>query len=60
MTTMAGKKIQTKGGRLVLKEISFDQIYQRTVMKNNETSGKVTLPKKLVGKSVYVVVEPEE
>ena len=53
---MTEKKFQ---GRLVLKEISFDQVYQRTVMNNNETSGKVTLPKKLVGKRVYVVVEPE-
>lgn len=54
MAIMTEKKIQ---GRLILKEITFDQIYQRTVMSNNETSGKVTLPRKLIGKRVYVVVE---
>ncbi len=44
-------------GRLILKEIKFEQIYQRTVSRCNETSGKVTVPSKLIGKRVYVVVE---
>ncbi len=48
-----------KQGRLILKEIKFDQVYKRKVNKNNETSGKVTLPKELIGKKVYVIVEPE-
>ena len=52
------KAKQTKG-RLILKEISFDQVYQRTVHKSNERSGKVTLPPELIGKRVYVVVEPD-
>ena len=53
------KAKQTKG-RLILKEIQFDQVYQRTVHKSNERSGKVTLPPDLIGKRVYVIVEPEE
>ena len=50
--------VKTKG-RLILKEISFDQAYKRKAMKNNETSCKVTLPRELDGKTVYVIVEPE-
>ncbi len=45
-------------GRLVLKEIEFNQVFQRTVHKSNERSGKVTLPPELIGKRVYIVVEP--
>lgn len=44
-------------GRLILKEIRFDQVYKRTVRKSNDRSGKVTLPFELINKSVYVVVE---
>jgi len=47
-------------GRLILKEIKFDQVFQRKVHKSNERSGKVTLPPELIGKRVYVVVEPEK
>jgi len=46
-------------GTLILKQIEFDQVYQRTVHKSNERSGKVTLPPELIGKKVYIVVEPE-
>ena len=46
-------------GRLILKEIEFDQIYRRNVHKGNERSDRVTLPVELVGRKVYVVVEPE-
>jgi len=49
--------IKKTSGRLILKEIQFDQVYQRTVHKSNERSGKVTLPLELIGKRVYVVVE---
>ena len=49
--------IKTKG-RLILKEIQFDQVYKRKATKNNETSCKVTLPRELVNKTVYVIVEP--
>ncbi len=47
-------------GRLILKEISFNQVYERKVGKNNDSSGKVTLPVELIGKKVFIVVEPEE
>ncbi len=43
-------------GRLILKEIIFDDVHKRKVGKNNKTSGKVTLPIELIGKEVYVVV----
>ena len=42
---------------LILKQIEFTRIFRRKIMSNNNTSGKVTLPKDLIGKSVYVVVE---
>ena len=51
--------IKTKG-RLILKEIQFDQVYKRRATRNNDTSSKITLPKELEGKTVYVIVEPEE
>lgn len=43
-------------GRLILKEIEFDQVHKRTVHKSNNRSGKVTLPADLIGKEVYIVV----
>lgn len=43
-------------GLLVIEQIKFDDTLKRTVMKNNSTSGKVTLPKELIGKEVYIVV----
>ena len=46
-------------GRLILKEVKFDNVYKRRVGKNNESSGKITLPYDLIGKHVYVVVEKE-
>jgi len=52
--------VKKTSGRLILKEIQFNQVFERTVGKNNDTSGKITLPKELIGKKVYVVVEPEE
>jgi putative transposon-encoded protein len=44
-------------GRLILKEIEFEQVYIRTVHKSNKRSGKITLPPDLIGKKVYVIVE---
>ena len=51
--------VKTKG-RLILKEIRFDQAYKRTAIKNNKTSCKVTLPRELEGKTVYVIVDESE
>lgn len=46
-------------GRLILKEVSFDKLWIRKVIKNNETSGKVSLPKKLIDKEVYVIIKED-
>lgn len=53
---MAGKHII---GRLVLKEIEIETVYIRKVGKNNPTSGKVSLPRHLIGEDVYVVIKPK-
>jgi len=47
-------------GRLILREIEFNQVYERNVHKCNDRSGKITLPVELIGKKVYVIVEPEK
>ncbi len=44
-------------GRLIIREIKFSQLLERRVIKNNRSSGKVTLPKHLIGKKVYIVIE---
>lgn len=49
-------KMKNTKGLLVIEQIKFDDTLKRTVMKNNSTSGKVTLPKELIGKEVYIVV----
>jgi len=51
--------IQKTRGRLILKEIEFNQVYEKTVHICNDKYGKVTLPKELIGKKVYVIVDPE-
>jgi len=43
-------------GSLTLKKIDYKRILSRTVMKNNSTSGKVTVPPELIGKEVYIVI----
>ena len=48
------KNEKTKG-RLILKEIEFEQVWKKTVVRNNDTSGKVQVPKDLIGKEVYIV-----
>jgi len=49
-------KEQKIKGRLILKEIEFDRVWKKIVSKNNETSGKVQLPKDLIGKEVYIIL----
>ena len=44
-------------GKLILDEVSVNRILDRVVIKNNKTSGKITVPKKLIGKKVYLVWE---
>jgi len=43
-------------GSLTLKKIDYGRVLSRKVIKNNSTSGKVTIPPELIGKEVYVVV----
>ncbi len=47
-------------GSVKLKPINFNQILTRYVIKNNASSGKITLPKKLIGKRVIVLVDKEQ
>ena len=51
---MTGKKIN---GRLILNEIPVNELWIRKVSKNNISSGKVTLPKKLINKEVYIILK---
>lgn len=43
-------------GRVVLEEINFDHIFKRVVMRSG-TVGKIYLPRELIGKKVYVIVD---
>jgi len=47
-------------GTLILKQIDFNDILKRKVGKNNDTSGKISLPLRYIGKEVYVVLEDGE
>jgi putative transposon-encoded protein len=47
-------------GRLMIREVEFEDLLKRRVIDNNETSGKVTLPKHFVGRTVYVMIAQEE
>jgi len=44
-----------KPGTLFLREIKFDYIFKRKVMRSGKV-GKIYLPKDLIGKHVYVVL----
>lgn len=46
-------------GVLILEKIEFDRVFKRKVGKNNTSSGKISLPYDLIGKTVFVVL-PEE
>jgi putative transposon-encoded protein len=48
-------KIREIHGKVVLEELRISKFMPRTVIKNNDTSGKVTVPKDLIGKKVYLV-----
>ena len=53
---MAGNDINLKNARLTLREIPIKRVLVRKVSANNGTSGKLTLPKELIGQEVYVVL----
>lgn len=52
---MAKTDIPVKNARLVIQDIPVERVLVRTVVRNNNTSGKITLPKDLIDKKVYVV-----
>jgi len=45
-----------KKGTLILEEIKFDHVFKKKVMASDKV-GKIYLPKDLVGKMVYVIVD---
>ena len=50
-------EIKKVDGKLILNEKKFNRIVDKVVMKNNDSSGKITLPKDLIGKKVFVCWE---
>jgi len=52
--------LKKRKGLLILEQINFEYVYKRKVTTNNKTSSKVTLPKELIGKYVYVIVDSGE
>lgn len=47
---------EKKSGRIVFKELEFEDYLKKRVGYNNQSSGKINLPKELIGKEVYVVI----
>jgi putative transposon-encoded protein len=50
-------EIKSVNGKIILEEKKFNRIVTKFVMKNNDSSGKITLPKDLIGKKVLVCWE---
>lgn len=50
-------EIKSVNGKIILEEKKFNRIVNKIVMKNNDSSGKITLPKDLIGKKVFVCWE---
>ncbi len=53
-------KIEHTKGTLNLKEIKFENYLKKIPIKNNKSSTKITLPKSLLGKTVYVIIPLED
>ncbi len=53
---MAGNDLKLKNAKLILQEVSVKRLLVRKVSKNNSTSGKITVPKDLVDKEIYIVI----
>lgn len=47
---------RAKKGLLIIDSVEFNQLREKIVIRNNDTSGKVTLPKDWIGKKVYVTL----
>ena len=52
-----GNKINFVDGKIILEEKRFNRSMDKVVMKNNDSSGKITLPKDLIGKKIFVCWE---
>lgn len=48
-------EIKKVNGKIVISEKQFNRMIEKEVIKNNDTSGKITLPKNLINKKVFVV-----
>ena len=48
-------EVQKIEGKIILSAKNVNRLLERNVTKNNKTSGKITVPKKLINKKVYVV-----
>lgn len=53
-------EIKKVDGKIILEERKFNRIVDKVVMKNNDSSGKITLPKDLIGKKVLVCWEEKK
>lgn len=53
-------KRKKRSGTLILEKIDFEDSFPRRVGKNNKTSGKVTLPPRLIGKEVIVILPKDK
>ena len=51
--------INVKDGKLIIQQINFKRLLVRNVMKNDPhgMQGKIALPRNLIGKEVYVILE---
>ncbi len=47
-------------GEIKLEPVKFSKLYTKTVMKNNDSSGKILLPSNLVDKEVVVLLPVED
>lgn len=50
-------EIKSVNGKIILEEKKFNRIIEKVVIKNNDSSGKITLPKDLIGKKIFVCWE---
>ena len=50
-------EIKFTDGKVIVEEKKFNRSMDKVVMKNNDSSGKITLPKDLIGKKVFVCWE---
>lgn len=48
-------EIKRVKGSIVLKEKNYNRLVERPVYPNNDSSGKIIVPKSLINKNVYVV-----